>query len=205
MNTANNSSLPTALSPWVPVVKFTFGFLTASLFTIVLSSIPFCKTLVHSSKVFLMMFYSLNLLCYGLMTFYSPFVALGLILIENQTMISIVAFFYQLSAFGLHIIQGVLAVDRLVALRFPTKQGVLFSRTRTKLLILFIILYTVILSSSSFLYCCAIVYHPTMQVWYYPNDEGTRYRTYLGISLNGNGVLVLIVYSYIVYYINKRK
>lgn len=205
LNISNDTCSDADIHIAIPILKFLSGSITIVLFIVVLCGLPLCKSLGYSSKMLLVTFYLLNTISYLLMTFYSPFVSCGYICLKNDFIIKIVAVCYQFPAFGLHITHSIVSVDRLVALRFKSSQKVLFSRTRTKILIVCIILYAAVLASSSFLYCCTIVYDPNLQGWYYPYDEKTKYRQYFGISLNGNGVFILAIYSYLVYFIHSKK
>lgn len=180
--------------------------MTVFLFVIILFCLITSKCLYYSCKRFLVVLYLLLLLNYILLTFYSPFVAMGFIISENnETFLKLISTAFHFQAYGIHITHSIIAVDRLVIIKFTSKHAVLFSVHRTKSLILFIIMYACILSGTSWFYCCYVVYNPVHQMWYYPNDEITHYRTYLSISVYVNGVITLLIYCYILLYIRQKR
>lgn len=208
MNNSNYDNDTVAVEYNMPlaVTKFVLGLITLTFYLIILYCIPWCSCISYSSRMFMIMLFSMNSIYYVVITFYTPIIASGIV--ENfhdeiYTMIISVIFLFPF--YSLHLGQTIISLDRLVAIRLASEHKILFSKWRTRFLILFTVCYGLAFALPSFLKCCYISYNPILQVWIYPNDR-KHYRLLCGqVSNYVNGALTAFVYCFVLYHINKMK
>lgn len=176
------------------VIKFMLGFLTFFLHTIVLVFIRSCTTITYSSRMFLISMYVFQIIYYLILTFYSPFVGMGVIKVEDKIVLKMISFIFLLPVYFLHLMSSFVAVDRLVAIQFSKSHVVIFTKKRTVVIICICVMYGIIFAAFSYTDCCFIVYNPTTQVWIYPYDK-MNYRVISGsLSTYCNALLTAVVY-----------
>lgn len=201
-----NETRPVSIDLVIPLIKFFVGLITVILYAVILLCLTSCTSIGYSSRMFLLMIFSYNLVYYFVLTFYSPFVGAGFIQVHNVTIKKIISTIILTPIYALHLGQMIIAVERLVIFEYSSKHARLFSPYVTKLYLLIIFLYGFGFGLMSWADCCYFVYNPINQVWSYPNDVQTNYRLKVGLFSNYiNAIITLAMYTSILLYVHKIK
>lgn len=187
------------------VIKFSLGFIALSLHTIVLFLIRSCTAIINSSRTLLISLYIIQIIYFLFLTFYTPLVGMGVIIVEDKIVLQLISFAVIVPVYFNHLFHCIVALDRLVAIQFSKNHDTMFSRNKIRVLICICVMYGIIFATFSFTDCCYIVYHPTRQVWYYPYDK-TNKRVIPGlISTYGNAFLAGVIYAMLATYLLKLR
>lgn len=95
-STINNTNFLTTIA--ISITKFCCGLAAIVLFIAILLCLVTTKTLDYSSRMFLIDLYLLNLSNYFLLTFYSPFVAMGFINNQNEIFLLLISTVFNFQA-----------------------------------------------------------------------------------------------------------
>lgn len=208
-NTTYNTSSAAESTVNLPVaiVKFLVGFITLFFYGLILISLPSCTSMKKTSRLLLVTLCALYFNYFVLLTFYSPLIGGRFVpVVENKGAIKFISIIWLFPIYALHYHESVMAADRLIAVGFPDKYQKYFSVKRTYTLIISVILYGLAYSLPSVADCCLTIFDVKIQIWIYPNDGVTHYRQYFGLISNyGNGVASFLMYSYVLYCLQRLK